>query len=74
MIVVTDKSPLTQRQELILRFVQLYLEKNQMPPTRVEIANHFHFKSPSAAQWHLKGLERKGKLKLLPIARGIKLL
>ena len=45
-----------------------------MPPTRAEIAAALGFKSPNAAEEHLRALERKGVIELLPGAsRGIQL-
>jgi len=45
-----------------------------MPPTRAEIAEAFGFKSPNAAEEHLRALQRKGAIDLVPGAsRGIQL-
>jgi repressor LexA len=45
-----------------------------MPPTRAEIARELGFKSPNAAEDHLRALQRKGVLDLVPGAsRGIQL-
>jgi repressor LexA len=45
-----------------------------MPPTRAEIARQLGFKSANAAEEHLRALQRKGVLELLPGAsRGIQL-
>ena len=45
-----------------------------MPPTRAEIAAELGFKSANAAEEHLRALQRKGVLDLLPgAARGIQL-
>ena len=45
-----------------------------MPPTRAEIAAHLGFRSPNAAEEHLRALARKGCLELLPgSSRGIRL-
>ena len=46
-----------------------------MPPTRAEIARGLGFKSANGAEEHLRALERKGALELLPgTSRGIRLL
>ncbi|HVF17275.1 MAG TPA: transcriptional repressor LexA [Steroidobacteraceae bacterium] len=45
-----------------------------MPPTRAEIAAEMGFKSPNAAEEHLRALQKKGVLDLIPGAsRGIQL-
>jgi repressor LexA len=45
-----------------------------MPPTRAEIAAELGFRSPNAAEEHLRVLARKGVIQLLPGAsRGIRL-
>jgi repressor LexA len=45
-----------------------------MPPTRAEIANELGFKSSNAAEEHLRALQRKGLLDLMPgTSRGIQL-
>ena len=45
-----------------------------MPPTRAEIAHTLKFRSVNAAEEHLRALERKGVLELLPgTSRGIRL-
>ena len=45
-----------------------------MPPTRAEIAEKFGFKSANAAEEHLRALQRKGAIDLIPGAsRGIQL-
>ncbi|MDG6882686.1 LexA repressor [Phocoenobacter uteri] len=67
--------PLTQRQQQIFDFVKSQIEETGMPPTRVEIAREIGFKSPNAAEEHLKALARKGYIEILSgTSRGIKLL
>ncbi|MET0984906.1 MAG: transcriptional repressor LexA [Steroidobacteraceae bacterium] len=67
-------SDLTPRQRQILELIQDSISENGMPPTRAEIATALGFKSPNAAEEHLRALERKGVLELLPGAsRGIQL-
>ena len=67
-------NPLTPRQAQILHFIQDAVEGNGFPPTLVEIARAFRFRSPNAAADHLKALERKGAIEMLAGAsRGIRL-
>jgi repressor LexA len=54
--------------------IQEFMAETGMPPTRVEIARELGFKSANAAEEHLRALQRKGVLELLPGAsRGIQL-
>jgi repressor LexA len=65
---------LTPRQTQILRLIQRVITETGMPPTRVEIAKELGFKSPNAAEEHLRALHRKGVIELIPGAsRGIQL-
>jgi repressor LexA len=65
---------LTARQSQILKFIEDFLERTGMPPTRAEIAGQLGFRSPNAAEDHLRALARKGAIELLPGAsRGIRL-
>lgn len=65
---------LTPRQQEILQLIRSRIEATGMPPTRAEIAKEFGFRSPNAAEEHLRVLARKGVLELLPGAsRGIRL-
>ena len=65
---------LTARQEEILGYVKEYMQETGYPPTRSEIANKMGFKSPNAAEEHLRALARKGAIEVLPgTSRGIKL-
>lgn len=65
---------LTPRQEEILNLIREWIETTGSPPTRVEIAQHFGFSSPNAAEQHLKTLAKKGALELVSGAsRGIRL-
>ena len=56
--------PLTQRQQQIFDFIVSYRNANGAPPTRVEIAKNFGFKSANAAEDHLKALNKKGHIEL----------
>ncbi|GGM24591.1 transcriptional repressor LexA [Pseudomonas asuensis] len=65
---------LTPRQSEILSFIKRCLEENGFPPTRAEIAQKLGFKSPNAAEEHLKALARKGAIEMTPGAsRGIRI-
>ncbi len=65
---------LTPRQKEILQLIYDIIDDTGMPPTRAEIAKHFGFKSANAAEEHLKALQKKGALQLIPGAsRGIRL-
>lgn len=66
---------LTERQQEIFDFLKFHIETTGMPPTRVEIAREIGFKSPNAAEEHLKALARKGYIEMLSgTSRGIRLL
>ena len=65
---------LTPRQKQILQLVQRTMHESGMPPTRAEIAKTLKFRSVNAAEEHLRALERKGVIELLPgMSRGIRL-
>ena len=65
---------LTPRQKQILELIQNCIAETGMPPTRAEIARELGFKSANAAEEHLRALQRKGVLDLVPGAsRGIQL-
>ena len=65
---------LTRRQEEIFSLIREWIETTGLPPTRAEIAQHFGFSSPNAAEQHLKVLAKKGVLDLVPgMSRGIRL-
>ncbi len=69
-----SESDLTPRQMQILRLIQNAILDTGMPPTRKEIAQELGFKSPNAAEDHLRALARKGVISLVPGAsRGIQL-
>src|SRR5690554_3613857 len=65
---------LTERQQRVLDYVRSAIEDTGFPPTRVEIARELGFRSPNAAEEHLKALARKGAIEMIPGAsRGIRL-
>ena len=59
-----ELKPLTKRQQEIFDFILECMNENGAPPTRVEIAKHFGFRSPNAAEDHLKALDKKGHIEL----------
>jgi repressor LexA len=66
---------LTARQAEILELLRTHLRETGFPPTRAEIAAYFGFSSPNAAEEHLRALERKGAIEILPgTSRGLRLL
>src|SRR5699024_3225631 len=65
---------LTPRQAQILGLIRDSLDQRGLPPTRAEIAAQFGFRSPKAAEDHLRALARKGVIDLVPgTSRGIRL-
>jgi repressor LexA len=65
---------LTLRQIQVLDLIRECLDSTGMPPTRAEIARQLGFRSPNAADDHLRALARKGVITLIPGAsRGIRL-
>jgi len=56
----SELKPLTKRQQEIFDFILECMNENGAPPTRVEIASHFGFRSPNAAEDHLKALHVVG--------------
>lgn len=67
-------SKLTDRQQEILDLIRQTVARTGFPPTRAEIARALGFRSPNAAEDHLKALARKGAIELTAGAsRGIRL-
>ncbi|MFQ6004194.1 MAG: transcriptional repressor LexA [Woeseia sp.] len=65
---------LTPRQSQILSMIQEFIADFGMPPTRAEIARALDFASANAAEEHLRALQKKGVLELVPgVSRGIQL-
>ena len=65
---------LTPGQRKVINMVKDFIEEYGMPPTRMEIANELSFKSPNAAEEHLKALQKKGVIALIKgSSRGIRL-
>ncbi len=69
-----DKPKLTKRQQEILQLIQSHIAAMGSPPTRAEIAKQMGFRSPNAAEDHLRALARKGVIELVSgTSRGIRL-
>lgn len=65
---------LTSRQAEILEFIRIQTRSSGFPPTRAEICRAMGFRSPNAAEEHLRALARKGAIEMAPGAsRGIRL-
>jgi repressor LexA len=65
---------LTPRQAQVLDLIRQYINDTGYPPTRADIARELGFKSPNAAEEHLKALARKGAIEMIPgTSRGIRL-
>ena len=63
---------LTKRQEEILNLIKSHILDLGLPPTRADISRSLGFKSPNAAEQHLRAIEKKGFIKILSGAsRGI---
>src|SRR5690606_37818966 len=61
-------------QTQILALIEQCIEETGYPPTRAEIAATLGFKSANAAEDHLRALEKKGAIEMVPGAsRGIRL-
>lgn len=65
---------LTARQNEVLELIKRHIKQSGMPPTRADIATELGFRSPNAAEEHLKALARKGAIEMIPGAsRGIRI-
>jgi len=72
--IIAMASKLTDRQQQILDLIRQTVTRTGFPPTRAEIAQALGFRSPNAAEDHLKALARKGAIELTAGAsRGIRL-
>lgn len=64
---------LTPRQAAILELIREHTRSSGYPPTRAEICSAMGFRSPNAAEEHLRALVRKGVIEISPGAsRGIR--
>jgi len=65
---------LTPRQSEVLALIRSHIDETGYPPTRAEIAKQLGFRSPNAAEEHLRALARKGAIEMVAGAsRGIRL-
>ena len=65
---------LTARQAEVLALIRMHIKRTGLPPTRIEIAQALGFRSPNAAEEHLRALARKGAIELVPgTSRGIRI-
>jgi len=65
---------LTSRQQEVMNFIRDCVAADGLPPTRAEIARALGFKSPNAAEQHVKALVDKGVLEWVPGAsRGLRI-
>jgi len=65
---------LTARQSQVLDLIRRHIHETGYPPTRADIAAELGFRSPNAAEEHLKALARKGAIEVIPgTSRGIRL-
>ena len=65
---------LTPRQAEVLDLIRQHIDDTGYPPTRADIAQELGFRSPNAAEEHLKALARKGAIEMIPgTSRGIRL-
>ncbi len=70
----TAMSDLTRKQLEVLAFIRRFMERDGLPPTRGEIAEGLGLKNRQGIDQHLRALENKGALELVPgISRGIRL-
>jgi len=64
---------LTERQQRVLDFIVDFMDTEGFPPTRAEICDALGFRSPNAAEDHLRALVRKGAIEMLAgTSRGIR--
>ena len=61
---MNNMKELTKQQSKVLACVEVYLNKTGFPPTRAEICKELGFKSPNAAEMHLRALEKKGYISI----------
>jgi repressor LexA len=69
---MADLSP---RQLEVLEFIRRFTQAHELPPTRGEIAEGLGLKNRQGIDQHLRALENKGAIELVPgISRGIRIL
>ena len=71
---MNSMNTLTARQQQILDMIREHVESTGFPPTRADITHALGYRSPNAAESHLRALERKGVITLQAgSSRGIRL-
>ncbi len=67
-------SDLSPKQLEVLAFIRRFMDQGGLPPTRGEIAQGLRLKNRQGIDQHLRALEAKGAIELIPgISRGIRL-
>lgn len=70
-----DDRALSRKQLEVLAFIQTFVSEHAWPPTRGEIADGLGLKNRQGIDQHLRALQLKGAIELIPgISRGIRLL
>ena len=59
-----SEKPLTSRQKEVLAYISDHIASAGFPPTRSDVSKHFGFRSPNAAESHLRALEHKGVIRI----------
>ena len=57
---VSDRTPLTDRQEAIYNYIRKHIEGKGFPPAIRDICDEFGISSPNGVMCHLKALQKKG--------------
>lgn len=70
----TTNNTLSEKQDLVLAFIEQFQLDNGYSPTIREIKEHIGVQSDNSVLKHLKALEQKGYIEKDPTARGIKIL
>lgn len=71
---ICDMASLSPKQLEVLVFIQRFMAAHSYPPTRGEIAEGLKLKNRQGIDQHLRALQSKGAIELLPgISRGIRL-
>lgn len=66
---------LTNTQKQVLEYIKGFAATTGYPPTRSEICGAFKWASINSAENHIRALERKGAISIVPgISRGIKVI
>lgn len=71
---MSNKKPLSERQNQILMFIRRYFDQHSMPPTIREIGEAVEISSTSVVNYNLTKLKEKGYLERIPeVSRGLRL-